>query len=297
MKKIDGVFSGGGVKAIAFAGALETLEQQGYSFQRTAGTSAGAIFASLLAADYKAGDMEKLMTNLTLETITTSKHKRKPLLPFTRWMRLYFQLGLYKGEEIEEQMEKLLARKGIYTFGDLAPGRLKIVCSDISLGRMVVLPDDLERIYGIEAKTFSVAKAVRMSAGIPFFFTPVRLEGKQGKSLIVDGGVLSNFPLWIWEKPYGNKKRPVLGLQLADPPNQLPPQRIENGIEMFQALFRTMKKAHDARYISHSKSKNIMFLPVNEFETTDFQISTAEKEELVKLGKEKAKEFLEGWRQ
>lgn len=55
MKKADGVFEGGGVKGIGLVGALIVAEERGYTdWQRVAGTSAGAIVASLLAAGYSA---------------------------------------------------------------------------------------------------------------------------------------------------------------------------------------------------------------------------------------------------
>lgn len=47
--KIDGVFEGGGVRGIAHVGAICALNERGYSFERVAGTSAGAIIAALLA--------------------------------------------------------------------------------------------------------------------------------------------------------------------------------------------------------------------------------------------------------
>jgi len=50
---IDAVFSGGGVKAFAFIGALEAMEEKGLVIKRAAGTSAGAILASLVLAGYK----------------------------------------------------------------------------------------------------------------------------------------------------------------------------------------------------------------------------------------------------
>ena len=51
---IDGVFSGGGLKGFALVGAYQVLEEKGYQFQRVAGTSAGAILASFIAAGYSA---------------------------------------------------------------------------------------------------------------------------------------------------------------------------------------------------------------------------------------------------
>ena len=47
---IDGVFSGGGIKGFAMIGALEVLEERGFAIKRSAGTSAGSIIASFIAA-------------------------------------------------------------------------------------------------------------------------------------------------------------------------------------------------------------------------------------------------------
>jgi predicted acylesterase/phospholipase RssA len=52
--RADAVFEGGGVKGIGLVGAVAEIEKAGYEFVNLAGTSAGAIVASLLAVDYKA---------------------------------------------------------------------------------------------------------------------------------------------------------------------------------------------------------------------------------------------------
>src|SRR5689334_11963448 len=57
MAVFDMVFEGGGAKGIAFVGALEVLKQQGHSFRRLIGTSAGAITATLCAAGYGPAEM------------------------------------------------------------------------------------------------------------------------------------------------------------------------------------------------------------------------------------------------
>ncbi|SDG07994.1 Patatin-like phospholipase [Fontibacillus panacisegetis] len=102
-------------------------------------------------------------------------------------------------------------RKGIRTFSNLPKGKLRIIASDITSGRILVLPDDLERI-SIKSKGFEVARAVRMSYNIPYFFDPVllRLPPKLSKGKpfseqflhIVDGGLLSNFPLWLFDQDH-----------------------------------------------------------------------------------------------
>ena len=292
--KVDGVFSGGGVKALAFVGALEELEARGYTFKRVAGTSAGAILAGLTAAGYSARELKERLKNLSFEELVDVPLSDR-LLPFMKWLLLYYRLGLYKGNQLEKVLEDWLEEKHVRTFADLPPGSLKVICSDLTLGRIVVIPDDLKSVYGIDPATFSVAKAVRMSSGLPYFFIPVKIHGKRGKSIVVDGGVLSNFPLWIWEKQEGCRTRPIIGMKLSDEPDKLPEQRIKNAIQMFHALFKTMQQAHDARYISKSLSKDIIFIPVSEVETTDFHMSDEEKEALMDLGHEHTKEFLKRW--
>ncbi|MCA0970112.1 patatin-like phospholipase family protein [Halobacillus litoralis] len=293
--KVDGVFSGGGVKALAFIGATEELEEKGYEFRRIAGTSAGAILASLKIAGYTAGELREKITALSFEQVV-DKPIADRLFPFMKWLLLYYRLGLYKGNLLEATLESWLEEKGVRTFADVPPNSLKIICSDLTNGRIIVIPDDLKKVYGIDPATFSVAKAVRMSCSLPYFFIPVKLHGKKGKCVIVDGGVLSNFPIWVWEDKEGCRTRPIIGLKLSDPPNKLPERKIQNAIQMFHALFKTMQQAHDARYISLPKSKDIIFIPVKGIDTTDFSMSAIEKEELMEVGREHAKAFLARWK-
>ena len=71
---INAVFEGGGVKGISLAGAVKSAEQANVSFHRLAGTSSGAIVASLLAAGYTADEMNVIIN----ETPFTSFFKESP---------------------------------------------------------------------------------------------------------------------------------------------------------------------------------------------------------------------------
>jgi len=62
--KADAVFEGGGVKGIGFVGAIAVAEERGFTWQNVAGTSAGAIVATLIAAGYTAGEMREILSNL-----------------------------------------------------------------------------------------------------------------------------------------------------------------------------------------------------------------------------------------
>ncbi|TFJ93695.1 patatin-like phospholipase family protein [Lentibacillus salicampi] len=293
--KIDGVFSGGGVKAYAFVGALQQISEHNLTFERVAGSSAGAMIAAFLAAGYRFDEIDEIVQDLDTRKLLDPP-KWTTIIPFSKWINLYFQLGLYKGNKLEKWIAQHLERKKVHTFYDLKPGYLKVVVSDISLGKLVVIPDDLNRIYGLNPNYFPVAKAVRMSAGFPYLFMPKKIPGKLNrKSLIVDGGLLSNFPLWVFRDKGHRSKRPVIGLKLSNWPEQKQPRDIHHALDMFHALFSTMLNAHDARYVSKSDQDNIIFIPVDHVEPTDFALTPAAKEYLIETGKKRADSFLKYW--
>ncbi|WP_066060621.1 patatin-like phospholipase family protein [Neobacillus soli] len=291
--KIDGVFSGGGIKGFALIGAYEEIESRGLQFVRVAGTSAGSILAALIAAGYTSKEVYKMIDELDISKLLDA---RKTIVPFplAKWLFLYWKLGLYKGDEFEKWIKEKLEAKGIRTFSDLPPQALRVVASDLSNGKMVVLPDDLQK-YGISPGAFSIAKAIRMSCSIPYFFEPVKLRSVEGINILVDGGVLSNFPIWLFDQENVKKIRPVLGIKLSSSEYEHEKHKIKNGIQLFGALFETMKDAHDARYISKKHVKDIIFIPTKGVLFTEFHLSVEKKRELFEEGKKQAKQFLEKW--
>lgn len=294
--EIDAVFSGGGVKAYAFIGVLQSIEHHQLMIKRAAGTSAGAITAALIAAGYHVEEIKQLFYELDLKEFLDPP-KLADLFPLSKWFFLYYQMGIYKGERFERWLYKKLAKKNVYTFNDLEPNQLKMVVSDLTLGRLVVIPDDLEEVYKIDPRHFQIAKAVRMSAGFPYFFMPKKLPHLQNQqNIIVDGGLLSNFPLWIFKgAPNQKAERPVLGVQLSETYEEQHPKKIKNALDMFQALFTTMMQAHDARYISKSDENHIIFVPVGKRSPIDLSITDETKTQLMEIGKERADQFLKYW--
>ena len=289
---VDGVFSGGGIKGFAYVGAIQALEEHEIQFKRVAGTSAGAILATFIAAGFNAKELEGIFDELNLKVLLDPP-KFWFRMPFLKWINLYIRFGMYRGNTLENWFHQKLATKGIYTFGDLPNGVLKLIASDLTNGKILVLPDDLIH-YGIDGRSFSVSRALRMSCGLPFFFEPVYLMDGEKECVIVDGGVLSNFPLWIYDN--GNMKRPVLGMKLSRSTEEMPPHEIDNAIELFEALFSTMKDAHDKRYIARKHEKNIIFIPVEEYSATQFDMDEKTREKLISIGRERTIQFLKTWR-
>ncbi|MBW7453820.1 patatin-like phospholipase family protein [Paenibacillus sepulcri] len=296
MKLINAVFEGGGVKGISLAGAICAAVDQGISFNRLAGTSSGAIIASLLAAGYTCREIKDLLE----ETPFRSFLKRGffyNIGVIGPTLRLLIHRGFYSGAGLTRWMEELLANKGIRTFGDLPHCKLRIVASDISNGRLLVLPDDIV-FYGQEPMKLSIADAVRMSAGIPYFFDPIRIRTRERENslsswaYIVDGGLLSNFPLWIFDTEQRGEEKPVptVGFQMVGK-NETEPHSIRGPVSMFQAIFETMLQAHDERYIKKSNIERTVKIPTLGIRTTQFHLSKQQSDTLFNSGYDAASEF------
>jgi NTE family protein len=290
---IDGVFSGGGLKDFALVGNYQALEEKGFRFHRVAGTSAGAILACFIAAGYTGKEIEEMLNDQDFQTLLDPRKTILPL-PILKWFLLYWRMGLYQGNALEKWFMEKLALKGVYTFGDLPDGKLKLIASDLTNGKMLVLPDDLAQ-YGISADTFPLARALRMSCGIPFFFEPVKLKVGYGETIVIDGGVLSNFPMWLFDEANGKRQRPVLGMKISRGQKDTPAHIINNGFNLFEALFSTMQNAHDEKYISRRHEKDIIFIPVNDTSTTQFDLSQETKAVLMESGRKSTIQFLKTW--
>lgn len=291
--KIDIVFSGGGVKAFTFVGALKVIEQEGFQPIRVAGTSAGAILSAFMIANYSSREIENMLYDLYLKEFLDSP-KLTSILPMSKYYYLFFNMGFYKGKKFEQWIESVLAYKNIHTFGDIPKGHLKMIVSDLTLKKLIVIPDDLEEIYGINPKKFSIAKAVRISAGFPLFFMPETIKNKKTsrKSLLIDGGLTSNFPLWLFTKRKDQKDtRPVLGVQIEGKERQT---EIKNIIDFMQALLITMKQSHQDRLV-HKFMKDIISIPVDDISTMDLSLTDQTKSLLIEKGEQETRSFLKKW--
>jgi NTE family protein len=290
----DGVFEGGGVKGIALVGALSAFESHGFRWCNLAGTSAGAIVASLLASGYSAGELKDIIGRLDyLKFEDASAVGRIPLIGPV--ISLLTSKGLYKGDYFEKWLRGLLREKGINTFRDLrkkdddgTPFRYKlnVIASDISNQRLVVLPSGLGK-YGIEPDVFSVARAVRMSMSIPLFFRPQKVAG----SLFVDGGILSNFPIWLFDAA-GRPRWPTFGFKLAEP-ESAEPQPSRRLFEFSRAVLDTMMNAHDKMTVEDVDMERTIAVPTLGVKTTQFDLSAEQRDGLYKSGLDTATRFLE----
>ncbi len=291
--KADAVFEGGGVKGVAFVGAIAEMERRGYTWEQLAGTSAGSIVAALLSAGYKSDELYDIFMKLNFTDLFDRTGMMKfPVMGIA--CRLLFKKGVYSADGLERLVAGLLLKKGIRTFGDLSPDKLRVIASDITTGKMLILPEDLTQ-FGLNPRDFSVAKAVRMSCSIPYFFQPYVLYKDDEPHYIVDGALLSNFPVWLFDVP-GIPSWPTFGFRFSeDELNTKKDGPVKGLISYSKAIVGTMLDAQEQTYVKKAHAVRTIFIPTLGVKTTDFHITDAQKQALYKSGEEAVRRFFADW--
>ncbi len=183
------IFQGGGIKGLAYIGALYALEENGFKPKRAAGTSMGAILAGLVASGYNAYELSYAMNEIDFATLIKKDSKKIK--------NIITEKGLHSTCYINEKISYLLKQKNIYTFGDLKTDndyKLKVIGTNASNYQQIIFPNDLV-FYNINPNYFYVSDAIVMSATYPGYFKPLKLQN----NFILDGGLCNNFPYNVYQ--------------------------------------------------------------------------------------------------
>lgn len=317
--RADLVLSGGGVKGIGLVGAVGALRDAGYALERISGTSAGSLVGAVVAAATQAGGISaeqllELAVSVPYRRFRDSGPiERIPLLG-TAW-GLLRGTGIYRGDFAHQWIRGELKNLGVRTFGDLAVDddnllperryRLVVTVADLTTGQLVRLPWDYKRLYGLDPDEQSVADAVRASMAIPFLFRPSTLKDAAGQRYtLVDGGVLSNFPIDSLDRLDGAEPRwPTFGVTVvpylpAPTTDQLiPGLRLPfDGPTFLESLLTTMLVGHDQAHLSQPWVKvRAIQVDSTDVGVLDFDIAPAEADALYDKGYAAASEFLASW--
>jgi NTE family protein len=319
-KPLDLVLAGGGVKGIGLVGAVVRLMEAGYRANRIAGTSAGSIVGSIVAAAAKTStvgpqDIRDLVLSLDYgKFLDPGPIERVPLLG-PAWAILQGN-GVYKGDYVLDFVAAQLKSLGVETFGDLRLDddqvpedrryRLVVTATDVTRGQLVRLPWDYRGVYGLDPDEQSVAEAVRASMSIPFLFRPVRLKSAAGlESTLLDGGLLSNYPIDSLDRLDGKPPRwPTLGVTVL--PNLpagndkvvpgLAPLRVFGGPHLLEDVITTVLVGRDQAYLSQPwVSARTIRVDSGDVGVLDFDITDPEIDALYLKGYDAATRFLTGW--
>jgi NTE family protein len=314
----DGVFEGGGVKGIAFAGAIKAAEEAGVrEWVNVAGASAGAITASLLSIGYTADEIEEALEETDYRLFADYGPGGKYLSGPLNYLRMRGLVpGDYFKKWLSERFEKKLGNPNP-TFKDVirkdlpdnlseaelrrAKYKLKVIASDITSGRMLVLPDHIVDYEDKDGRRFVIdefplADAVRMSMSFPFFFNVVTLYRDGKPHYIVDGGLLSNFPVWLFDSGDRPPRRPTWGFRLhgGTGPERLPYRGIRRPLwarPLLKAMFFSAMEAWDREQLGRTTAARTVSIPTRDVKTINFELTKEEAKNLYRWGYEETERF------
>lgn len=261
------IMKGGGVKGLAYVGAVRELEKY-YNFTWFAGTSAGAIAASLLAIEYTTDKLEEELRRKDFKDFLDAG-------PIKALWNILSKGGLYESHTFRTWLDSLFNTK-IKSVEALPlskfPKRLTVYASRRNKKALIF---DSEK-----NKDVSASFAVRCSMSIPGVFTPQRDQGLR----IFDGGMQNNYP--VDEVLTENSNMKFIGLYLGnyyEGTNKEP--------WLVQDLFHIFTEAVDVDALIRYEKDTVIIDP-RPITTIDFWLTDEEKDFLVITGKVAALKFL-----
>jgi NTE family protein len=324
------IFKGGGVKAFAYLGVLQVLEEYRIltQIERIAGASAGALMATLLSFRLSAQETIDLFKTMDYSKIAQTGEDEDEWLDhlpkllereleklkgrievISRFFRRY---GLYANDYVHGWLQEAIADhcrgNGNATFAEFRKCGFRdiyIVATNVSAHSAAIFSAET-------TPKVAVADAVLMSCSLPFYFEAPRFNGEKlgVGDIYTDGGVLSNYPLHIFDDPRyskGNRRfdRGVnwetLGCRLFTPQGcSSKVGRISNLIDYIENLLETMAEvqaiAFESRYVDQFRTINISNCCIA---TTDFRIWPGENDPkyvaLFNSGVMATREYLENY--
>ncbi|MDH4320235.1 MAG: patatin-like phospholipase family protein [Desulfobulbaceae bacterium] len=321
------IFEGGGVKGIAYVGALGVLADRQITagIERVGGTSAGAINAVLLGLGYTPQETQDVLWALDFNDF-----KDDSWGVIRDAERLVEQYGWYKGDFFRQWIGKLIEQKtgnSEATFADLEAMREQRGFKSLYLVGTNLSTSFSEVFSAEHTPRICIADAARISMSIPLFFAAKRsMRG----DVYVDGGVLDNYPVKLFDrKKYLDSQnfaepdyyqkinaamaaaaRPVsdyvynketLGFRLdtkeeialfrdhAEPPHK----KIDNFMEYTLALINAIVEAQQNSHLHSDDWARTIYIDTLGVKTTDFDLSDDKKRELVQSGKEGALRYFD----
>ncbi len=268
--------SGGGICAIAHVGAIKELSNHIplKAIKEWMGVSAGSLVAMCLCIGFTLDELEDFCVRFDFTNI-----KEYDSVP--GWI-LHF--GIDTGERLQKLIEACLHVKGLpseFSFKDCLQkfGKsLRVVTTDLNEAK--------HRTFSpTDSPDYKIAEAVRASMSYPYYFQPFICP--QTGHYLSDGGIISNYPLFILPKEEHNKTVSILIRSRVTPEESLESYTIESLISRPIAIILTERVNIEARfYDSHC-----IQIELGNINILEFSFDEETKDTIIQKGKDAVKQY------
>ena len=191
------VLEGGGMKGIAFCGAIKYLEEIDIirGIKGVIGSSAGSLYATLIACKASSADCRKIIENANFKSFRDDNSYWRFITNIWRLTSPSARYGWCKGDAIYEWYGSILSDltgSPSITFREL----YEKTSVDLVITGTNITKNRTEYFSHATQPSMEVRVALRISTCIPFLFPAVVYNG----DLYVDGGLLNNYPIWYFDE-------------------------------------------------------------------------------------------------
>jgi len=279
--KIGLVLSGGGAKGFAHIGTLQVMDSLGIRPDFIVGTSMGGIVGALYSIGYTGKEIEELANRTDWTELFTDTPPRDLLPHFIKKNLGKYQVefglkgitpvvpsGIIQGQKITQLFTKLALDYENVTNFDSLPIPLRCVAVDVVSGKEIILSKG------------PLSKAMRATMSIPTVFSPVEWDDY----ILLDGGILNNFPVDIAKKENMDF---IIGVNVSAPKKNK--EELKSFLDL---LDQTINIPGYPKEEIHSKLSDILIVPdIVSFPAQDF--NDIDEKNIIQSGKEIANKNIE----
>ena len=236
---------------------------------------------------------------------------------FENWLKgTLIKYGIENTKDLTARLQhvpegiRLRQNEALLTRADLNTS-FKIIASDLTTNTKVVFPT-MGELYYKNILDVNPAEFVRASMSIPIFFAPfkiknlpngihqkdkwVEMAGYKGKIpeevLIVDGGIMSNFPIDAFHRHNSVPRKPTFGVKLGLDRTEV--NEIENYFHLIYSSFESARQIRDFEFIFNNQdfTKLVANIDSDGFNWLNFNIPDNDKIKLFAEGVKAACKFL-----
>lgn len=289
------IFDGGGIKGIAYCGALQKLNELGLlkHINRFCGSSIGAICACLLAVGYSSTELETIIKNTNFNDFIDNE-----IGYIHEYYNLLNNYGYCSGNHLYNWIGSLIQQKvgtADYTFNDVWTNHQKeLIITGTNLNNMTT------QYYSYKNNPNMIIRdAIRITMSIPFVFSPVQWDN----DILVDGGISNKYPLQIFDKKDDNNlvntNWKTIGLKLDGLTDHTINNSIQNkyiidSLQSFNySLINTMYNKTDQEHLKDNTWLRSIIINTREIEAIQFDLTDTQKQDLINQGRLAVNNFIQ----
>ena len=296
------VFEGGGVCAFSYCGAISELDKMGIlkNMKRFAGTSVGAIFAALLAADFTAREILEIQNIINFNGLS-----RK--YDVANAFNLFKNLGVNTSSSVRKQINAILITR--IKPDETLSGLFEKTGKELLLISFCLNREKPVYFHHATHGSVKVIDAIMASLSIPIFFRPLQLSVFSQDDYFIDGSIVDNYPIWVYNDInalYKNEMTLVdreqinpltLGLKIINYGEKsvdfVSEKQINNVFDLFTLLCNTFTSHIDSgNYSSKYKAQTIK-ISSDDIYFLDLEINKDQISQLVKNGIDGVKTYFD----